>query len=66
MRYARFSSTNTVEDDALKPGQVDVKGLIQFLQEEREFSQRRIDEALTKLRQANLVREGGQTSLFQF
>ena len=31
-----------------------------------EFSQRRVDEALTKLRKANLVREGGQTSLFSF
>ena len=58
--------SNTIDDEALKPGQVDVKGLIQFLQEEREFSQRRIDEALTKLRKANLVREGGQTSLFSF
>jgi len=58
--------SNNVEAEALKPGQVDVKGLIQFLQEEREFSQRRIDEALTKLRKANLIRAGGQTSLFSF
>ena len=57
---------NAVADEALNPGQVDVKGLIQFLQEDREFSQRRIDEALTKLRKANLIREGGQTSLFSF
>jgi len=40
--------------------------LIHFLQEEREFSQRRIDEALSKLRKANLIRDGGQTSLFSF
>ena len=58
--------TNEIGEESLKPGHVDVKGLIQFLQEEREFSQRRIDEALTKLRKANLVREGGQTSLFSF
>ena len=58
--------SNEVGEESLKPGHVDVKGLIQFLQEEREFSQRRIDEALTKLRKANLVREGGQTSLFSF
>ena len=58
--------SSEVADEALKPGQVDVKGLTHFLQEEREFSQRRIDEALSKLRKANLIRDGGQTSLFSF
>ena len=52
--------------EALKPGEVDVKGLTHFLQEEREFSQRRIDAAFDALRKGNLIREGGQTSLFSF
>ena len=55
-----------VEDSALESGQVDVPGLIQFLQVERQFSQRRMDNALDKLREVGLVREGGQTSLFSF
>ena len=52
--------------ESLKPGEVDVKGLTHFLQEEREFSQRRMDAAFDALRKGNLVREGGQTSLFSF
>ena len=52
--------------EALKPGEVDVKGLTHFLQEEREFSQRRMDAAFDALRKGNLIREGGQTSLFSF
>lgn len=55
-----------VAAEALKPGEVDVKGLTHFLQEEREFSQRRMDAAFDALRKGNLIREGGQTSLFSF
>jgi flap endonuclease-1 len=55
-----------VDDEDLLPGQIDVKGLIQFLQVERQFSQRRMDNAFDKLREIGLIREGGQTSLFSF
>ena len=55
-----------VDAEDLKPGTVDVKGLTQFLQEEREFSQRRMDAAFDALRKGNLIRDGGQTSLFSF
>ncbi|MBT5280887.1 MAG: flap endonuclease-1, partial [Euryarchaeota archaeon] len=41
--------------EALKPGEVDVKGLTHFLQEEREFSQRRMDAAFDALRKGNLI-----------
>ena len=55
-----------VPDEALQQGTVDQKGLIQFLQVERQFSQRRMDQAFEKLKEAGLIREGGQTSLFSF
>jgi flap endonuclease-1 len=55
-----------VADEDLKPGQIDVKGLTQFLQVERQFSQRRMDNELDKLRDVGLIREGGQRSLFSF
>ena len=55
-----------VADEDLEPGQIDVKGLEQFLQVERQFSQRRMDNAFDKLREVGLIREGGQTSLFSF
>ena len=55
-----------VDAEDLKPGTVDVKGLTQFLQDEREFSQRRMDAAFDALRKGNLIRDGGQTSLFSF
>ena len=55
-----------VDDDALLQGQVDRKGLIQFLQTERQFSQRRMDQAFEKLKEGGYLREGGQTSLFSF
>jgi len=57
---------NEVADADLEPGQVDTKGLIQFLQVERQFSQRRMDNAFDKLREVGLIREGGQRSLFSF
>ena len=55
-----------VEDVALVQGQVDRQGLIQFLQTERQFSQRRMDQAFEKLIEGGYLREGGQTSLFSF
>jgi len=55
-----------VDDGDLRPGQVDRQGLIQFLQVERGFSQRRMDQAFEKLKEGGVLREGGQTSLFSF
>jgi len=55
-----------VDDDRLVQGDVDRKGLVKFLQEERQFSQRRMDQAFEKLTQAGLLRGAGQTSLFSF
>jgi len=55
-----------VEDEALVQGRVDRQGLIQFLQTERQFSQRRMDQAFEKLIESGYLREGGQTSLFSF
>ena len=58
--------SNEVDSESLEPGTINVEGLKQFLQVERQFSQRRMDNALDKLREAGLIREGGQTSLFSF
>jgi len=55
-----------VAEDDLRAGHVDRKGLIQFLQVERGFSQRRMDQAFEKLKEGGVLREGGQTSLFSF
>ena len=55
-----------VADEDLEQGQVDRKGLVQFLQVERQFSQRRMDQAFEKLKEGGKLREGGQTSLFSF
>jgi len=55
-----------VDDAELQQGQVDRAGLVQYLQEERQFSQRRMDQAFEKLTEAGLLRQGGQTSLFSF
>jgi flap endonuclease-1 len=55
-----------VDDAQLQQGQVDRKGLVQYLQEERQFSQRRMDQAFEKLKEGGYLREGGQTSLFSF
>ena len=57
---------NEVDSKSLELGNVDVEGLKKFLQVERQFSQRRMDNALDKLREVGLVRDGGQTSLFSF
>ncbi len=58
--------SNEVPTEELQLGQVDLDGLKQFLQVERQFSQRRMDNAIDKLKEAGLVRESGQTSLFSF
>ena len=58
--------SNEVDSDSLELGTIDLEGLKQFLQIDRQFSQRRMDNALDKLREAGLIREGGQTSLFSF
>jgi flap endonuclease-1 len=50
---------------ALVLGPVDAKGLTQFLQVERGFSQRRMDDAFDRLKNAGRL-GGGQTSLFSF
>ena len=55
-----------VDDADLVQGQIDRKGLVQFLQTERQFSQRRMDQAFEKLKEGGYLREGGQTSLFSF
>jgi flap endonuclease-1 len=58
--------SNAVPNEELQLGQVDLDGLKQFLQVDRQFSQRRMDNAIDKLKEAGLVRESGQTSLFSF
>ena len=58
--------SNAVPNEELQMGQVDLDGLKQFLQVDRQFSQRRMDNAIDKLKEAGLVRETGQTSLFSF
>jgi len=50
---------------ALVLGPVDAKGLTQFLQVERGFSQRRMDDAFDRLKNTGRL-GGGQTSLFSF
>ena len=56
----------TVDDSDLIQGDVDVGGLKKFLVEDRQFSQKRFDNAMDLLEDAGLVRTGGQTSLFSF
>ncbi len=55
-----------VSDEELQQGSVDVEGLRKFLIDERQFSQKRFDNAIDLLKDAGLVRDGGQTSLFSF
>ena len=55
-----------VDDETLNQGTVDVEGLKKFLVEDRQFSQKRFDNAMELLESAGLVRTGGQTSLFSF
>ena len=62
----RNHPSNEVSSEALQMGEIDVAGLKQFLQIDRQFSQRRMDNAMEKLTQAGLIRESGQTSLFSF
>ena len=55
-----------VPDEDLVQGDVDVDGLKKFLVDDRQFSQKRFDNAMELLEEAGLVRTGGQTSLFSF
>ena len=55
-----------IDDESLKQGDVDVEGLKKFLVDDRQFSQKRFDNAMELLETAGLVRTGGQTSLFSF
>ena len=55
-----------VDDEKLNQGTVDVEGLKKFLVEDRQFSQKRFNNAMELLENAGLVRTGGQTSLFSF
>jgi flap endonuclease-1 len=55
-----------IADKDLIQGDVDVEGLKKFLIDERQFSQKRFDNAMDSLEEAGLVRTGGQTSLFSF
>ena len=55
-----------VPDEELQQGNVDVEGLRKFLIDDRQFSQKRFDNAIDQLKAAGLVRDGGQTSLFSF
>ena len=55
-----------IADEDLVQGDVDVEGLKKFLVEDRQFSQKRFDNAMELLETAGLVRTGGQTSLFSF
>ena len=55
-----------VSSEELVMGKIDVSGLKQFLQIDRQFSQRRMDNALDKLQNAGLIAESGQTNLFSF
>ena len=56
---------NPTEPEQLVLKPVDVAGLKQYLQVERAFSQRRMDEAFEKLENGGRL-GGGQTSLFSF
>ena len=58
--------SRSVNDDALQLKDVDREGLIKFLQEDRQFSQRRMDSAFADLKAAGRIRESGQSSLFSF
>ena len=42
---------------------VDVDGLKKFLVDDRQFSQKRFDNAINQLKDAGLVRDGGQTPI---
>lgn len=57
---------SSVNSDSLQLKDVDREGLIKFLQEERQFSQRRMDSAFADLKAAGRIRETGQSSLFSF
>ncbi len=55
-----------ISEQDLQQGEVDVEGLKKFLVDDRQFSEKRFNNALELLETAGLVRTGGQTSLFSF
>jgi len=55
-----------VANEDLLQGDVDVEGLRKFLIDERQFSEKRFNNAIEQLESVGLVRSGGQTSLFSF
>lgn len=55
-----------VANEDLLQGEVDVEGLRKFLVDERQFSEKRFNNAIEQLESVGLVRSGGQTSLFSF
>ena len=62
----RNHPVNEISNEDLIQGPVDVEGLKKFLIDDRQFSQKRFDNAMKLLEEAGLVRSGGQTSLFSF
>ena len=62
----RNHPVNEISNEDLVQGPVDVEGLKKFLIDDRQFSQKRFDNAMKLLEEAGLVRSGGQTSLFSF
>ena len=62
----RNHPVNEISTEDLVQGPVDVEGLKKFLIDDRQFSQKRFDNAMKLLEEAGLVRSGGQTSLFSF
>ncbi|MDP6869842.1 MAG: hypothetical protein QGI21_03620 [Candidatus Poseidoniaceae archaeon] len=55
-----------IDETDLIQGDVDIDGLRKFLVDDRQFSEKRFNNAIELLEQAGLVRSGGQTSLFSF
>jgi len=55
-----------IPENELQQGSVDVEGLHKFLVEDRQFSEKRFENAIEQLSTAGLVKTGGQTSLFSF
>ena len=50
----------------IEPGVADEAGLREFLQAERGFSDKRVNDAIGLLKSAGAVRQAGQTSLLEF
>lgn len=57
---------NEVESSMIKLADVNREGLVKFLQDDRQFSQRRMDSAFADLKAAGRLRDSGQSTLFSF